>query len=591
MCNGCLGGGSISSPQALAVRCGMAAAVATAAAAAAAAVAAQITVMPQRGLQLSSPSNALDVQGKGCCLSSANQVRGYKPEANGCRPGAELEQETARGAAVGLDSSGSAKFSNSWLEFFNLWSSHTPEYLPEIFLTLSLICIIGAFLNLHLKNFPIPIPVILFLLGCSTEILSFTSNQVQTYVDPIQSMSPDLFFGLFIPVIFFNAAFDMDVYMLQKLFWQILVIIIPGLLINYILIFWYLASVDKIVLKHTPWLLFSTLLVCTDPMLTAAALRHLGLSRSLTTLINGESLFTSVISLIIFSSIVDRTLASQSETPHTLAYDIAYGIGSYFMASILFGILSSKLIQLWLSAVFGDDVNHMSIIFSILYLIFYFCELVKMSGIFTLTIMGLFLNSTNFKPGVEALLLKFWNCLSFVAFLMVFTFTGLIIPAHVYLYVTLSDIYYSLNIYLTLIVLRLLVFLLMSPILSRVGHQFTWRWAFIMVWSEKKGMPNIGMAFLLAYSDLFLASEKEKAQIVFHGVSVCLITLTVNRFILPIAATKLGLRHVTSPKYNTFQHFQELTKSTASALKLDKNLAGADWNMIEKGIILENPYA
>lgn len=33
-------------------------------------------------------------------------------------------------------------------------------------------------------------------------------------------------------------------------------------------------------------------------------------------------------------------------------------------------------------------------------------ELVGMSGIFTLAIIGLFLNSTNFKPGVEALLLK-----------------------------------------------------------------------------------------------------------------------------------------------------------------------------------------
>lgn len=33
-------------------------------------------------------------------------------------------------------------------------------------------------------------------------------------------------------------------------------------------------------------------------------------------------------------------------------------------------------------------------------------ELVGMSGIFTLAIMGLFLNSTSFKPGVEALLLE-----------------------------------------------------------------------------------------------------------------------------------------------------------------------------------------
>ncbi|KAL4678274.1 hypothetical protein H8959_020948, partial [Pygathrix nigripes] len=269
-------------------------------------------------------------------------------------------------------------------------------------------------------------------------------------------------------------------------------------------------------------------------------------------------------------------------------------IFSNIIASFLFGILSSKLIQFWMSTVFCDDVNHISLIFSILYLIFYICELIGMSGIFTLAIVGLLLNSTSFKAGVEALLLEFWNFLSRVAFLMVFTFSGLLIPAHTYLYIKFVDIYYSLNIYFTLIVLRLLTLLLMSPVLSRVGHEFSWRWVFIMVWSETKGMPNINMALLLAYSDLYFGSDKEKSQILFHGVLVCLITLIVNRFVLPTAVTILGLRDATSTKCKsvccTFQHFQELTKSVASVLKFDKDLANADWNMIEKAIILENPY-
>uniref|UniRef100_A0A8C9HS79 Solute carrier family 9 member C1 n=1 Tax=Piliocolobus tephrosceles TaxID=591936 RepID=A0A8C9HS79_9PRIM len=221
-------------------------------------------------------------------------------------------------------------------------------------------------------------------------------------------------------------------------------------------------------------------------------------------------------------------------------------------------------------------------------------ELIGMSGIFTLAIVGLLLNSTSFKAGVEALLLEFWNFLSRVAFLMVFTFFGLLIPAHTYLYIKFVDIYYSLNIYFTLIVLRLLTLLLISPVLSRVGHEFSWRWVFTMVWSETKGMPNINMALQLAYSDLYFGSDKEKSQILFHGVLVCLITLIVNRFVLPTAVTILGLRDATSTKCKsvccTFQHFQELTTSVASVLKFDKDLANADWNMIEKAIILENPY-
>nr|XP_014985343.2 sodium/hydrogen exchanger 10 isoform X2 [Macaca mulatta] len=484
--------------------------------------------------------------------------------------------------------------SSTWLEYLRSLFFSAPDDLPEIILTLSLISTIGAFLNLHLKDFPIPLPVMLFLLGCGFEVLSFTSLWVQRYANAIQWMSPDLLFCIFAPVIFFTTAFDMDTYMLQKLFWQILLITIPGFLVNYILVLWYLAAVNKLHLKPTPWLLFSAILVSSDPMLTAAAVRDLGLSRSLISLINGESLMTSVISLIIFTSIMDFDKEQQNKRNHTIARYIVGEFFSNIIASFLFGILSSKLIQFWMSTVFGDDVNHISLIFSILYLIFYICELLGMSGIFTLAIVGLLLNSTSFKAGVEALLLEFWNFLSRVAFLMVFTFFGLLIPAHTYLYVKFADIYYSLNIYFTLIVLRLVTLLLMSPALSRVGHEFSWRWVFTMIWSETKGMPNINMALLLAYSDLYFGSDKEKSQILFHGVLVCLITLIVNRFVLPTAVTILGLRDATSTKYKsvccTFQHFQELTKSVASVLKFDKDLANADWNMIEKAIILENPY-
>ncbi|XP_039712780.1 solute carrier family 9 member C1 [Pteropus medius] len=486
------------------------------------------------------------------------------------------------------------RLSGTWVEYFrNKFISYPPD-LPEIILVLSSICTIGAFLNLRLKDFLIPLPVILFLIGCSFEILSFTSDQAQRYADAIQWMDPNLFFNLFPPIIFFNAAFDMDVYMLQKLLCQILLITIPGFAINYTLIFWYLASVNKLYLNTISQFLFSTILLSSDPMLTAAAIRDLGLSKVLVDLINGESLITSIITFTLFASIMEINV-NLKHMNHSLAHEIVNEIWSCYLASFLFGILSSKMIQLWMSTILGDDVNHISLSFSFLYLIFFICELVGMSGIVTLAIMGLFLNSTSFKPGVESLLLKFWNCLSFVAFLMVFTFVGLLIPAPMYLHISFSDIYYSLSVYFTLIALRLLVFLLMSPLLSRLGDGFSWRWAFIMVWSEMRGMPNINMALLFAYSDFSLASEKEKSQVLFHGVSVCLVTLMVSRVILPVAVSKLGLCDVTSTKYKslyyTFQHFQEITKSVASALKFDKDLANADWNMVEKAIKLQNPYA
>ncbi|KAG8509542.1 Sodium/hydrogen exchanger 10, partial [Galemys pyrenaicus] len=437
--------------------------------------------------------------------------------------------------------------SRSLVRFFRGLFMRTSEDLPEIILILSLICAVGAILNLHLKDFPVPLPVILFLIGCSFEMLTFTSDQVQRYADAIQSMSPDSFFNIFTPIIIFNVAFDLDIYMLQKLFWQLLLISIPGFLMNYLLILWYLSSVDKLLLQTIPWLLFSTILMSSDPMLTTAAIRDLGLSRSLVDLISGESLITSVMSLVVYASIVEIKTTRKGYVNHSIAYEILESGWSNFIASTLFGMIGSRLIQWWMATVFVDDIHHINLSSSVLYLIFYISELVGMSGIYILAIMGLFLNSTSLKPGVETILLE------------------------------------------------LLVFLLMSPLLSRLGHGFSWRWAFIMVWSEMKGTPSINMALMFAYSDSSFGSDREKSQILFHGVSVCLINLIINRLILPMAVDKLGLHDDTSTKYkslnHTFQHFQELTKSTASALKFDKDLANADWNTVEQAIILQNPYA
>lgn len=57
---------------------------------------------------------------------------------------------------------------------------------------------------------------------------------------------------------------------------QILLITIPGFVINFTLIFWYLASVNKLYLSTVSQLLFSTILLSSDPMLTATAIRDLG---------------------------------------------------------------------------------------------------------------------------------------------------------------------------------------------------------------------------------------------------------------------------------------------------------------------------
>ncbi|XP_051847164.1 sodium/hydrogen exchanger 10 [Antechinus flavipes] len=481
-----------------------------------------------------------------------------------------------------------------WWSFLGSMLFPTPKHIPKIVFGLCIINILGAFLKIKLKDSQFPLPIFLFLIGCAFEILSFTSFEVQEYTELVQWMDPVIFINLFTPVIIFSVSFDTDFYMLQKLFWQIIILTVPGFFLNYALVDWYLTSVNKLVLESSPRVLFAIMLVCTDPMLTTSAIRNIGLSKGLTHLITGECMLMAALAentfriTLYIANFHHKTIATQ------LSLVIAQEILKKFFGSIVFGFINFKILEFGLGNIFNDDVSEGMLSFSLVYINFYVAEWSGMSGIISLFVSSLLLNSTSFKQGAELFLLKFWKSIRFFASLMIFTFVGMLIPAHVYLRVSFSDIYYAVHLYFTLIVIRILVFLILSPILNRFGYGFTWRWAFTMVWSEMRGLFNINMALTLSYSVNSIGSEREKSQILLHGVTLCLITLLINSITLPRAVIHLGLRDITLTKrkslYYTVQHFQEITKSAATALRFDRDLANADWTWVEKKTTFQNPY-
>ncbi|XP_078002196.1 solute carrier family 9 member C1 [Phascolarctos cinereus] len=487
---------------------------------------------------------------------------------------------------------GSADHTN-WKTYFGRIFTHSKN-LPKIVLGLCVINIFGAFLKIKLKDSLFPLPIILFLVGCAFEMLSFSSFKVQRYTELVQWMDPVIFINLFTPVIIFSVSFETDFYMLQKLFWQIFILTVPGFFLNYALVDWYLRAVNKLALGNTSRVLFAIILVCTDPMLTASSIRNLGLSKGLTHLIKGECMLMAALADNTFRITLEVADRYYENLSTTLSINIINEIMKKFLGSIAFGFVNYKIFKFSLRNIFSDDVSEGMLSFSLIYINFYVAEWSGMSGIISLSVSALLLNSSSFKPGFDLFLFKFWKTVRFFASLMVFTLVGMLIPAYAYLYVSFSDIYYTVHLYFTLIVIRILVFLILSPILSRLGYGFTWRWAFTIVWSEMRGLLNINMALILSYTDNSIGSQREKSQILLHGVTVCLITLLMNSITLPRAVIHLGIRDITLTKrkslYYTVQHFQEITKIAASALRFDRDLANADWNLVDKKITFQNPY-
>ncbi|XP_029438117.1 sodium/hydrogen exchanger 10-like [Rhinatrema bivittatum] len=219
-------------------------------------------------------------------------------------------------------------------------------------------------------------------------------------------------------------------------------------------------------------------------------------------------------------------------------------------------------------------------------------EWAGMSGTIAVTVLGLLLDNISYSPGIDIFLTKFWEFLTFLAHTLIFTIGGIVMAVKTFEDVTINDIFYIIVLYFGLIVIRILVIVLLSPLLSRVGYGFNWRWGAVVVWGGMRGAFTLIMTLVACETELLLIREKRK--ILLHVAAVVLLTLLINSTTMRKMANMLGLSDISSSKrmamYSAVQHIQESEINTLSMLKLDRFLAVADWNMVENAVMIEDPY-
>ncbi|XP_067396515.1 solute carrier family 9 member C1-like [Emydura macquarii macquarii] len=282
-------------------------------------------------------------------------------------------------------------------------------------------------------------------------------------------------------------------------------------------------------------MLFGIILSATDPILSVASVKNIGLSKIVINLIKGESLFNDATTVIVFELYKD------------LVYD-----------------------------------QHTEL-----------AEWIGMSGVISLTVLGILLDSVSFSPGVDEFIFRFWSMLTFLAHVLIFIIIGVVIAENTFPYVTIRDLFYILTLYLALNLIRGLVILLLSPLLTRLGYGFNWRWGAVIVWSGMRGTFTLNMALGISQSK-DSGTTAMKSMILLHAGTASLMTLMINSTTVKKLVTTLGLCNITLPKrmamYSAVQRIKEMETNTFSMLKLDRFLADANWTMTEEAIKIDYPY-
>jgi len=289
----------------------------------------------------------------------------------------------------------------------------TETLIIELLLVVSLVAI-------AVRRLRVPYTVALVLVGL---VLTFGGSL------PIE-LTPDLILALFVPPLIFEAAFHLEFGELRRNLRPILILAVAGVLLTTALVGVIVAWGTGLTL--TSALVFGALIAATDPVAVVALFRALGAPKSLTVLMEGESLLNDGTAIVVFNVMLAfaLSLAVGGEQPPTLpellvgavvdfvrvaAGGALIGLGLGWLTAQVIARLDDYLIETTLTTVLAFGA----------YLV---AERLHLSGVLAVVAAGIVCGTLGLKgmsPTTRIVLFNFWEYAAFIANSLVFLLIGL----------------------------------------------------------------------------------------------------------------------------------------------------------------------
>ena len=216
-------------------------------------------------------------------------------------------------------------------------SSHSDHSLGNhviIFILLGLL--IGQLLKHFSNKTKIPYTPIVALAGIAIGFITEFLGNWGKGAELVADIDPHTFFLIFLPPLIFESAFSIDWHIIKMELVQVLILAGPCLVISAfltaIVMRWVLQYQGEFTIEAA--IMFGALISATDPVAVVSLLKEVGASRTLSTMIEGESLFNDGTAYVMF------TVAFELVQGEDLS--AGYIIGEFFRLSFggpLFGFL------------------------------------------------------------------------------------------------------------------------------------------------------------------------------------------------------------------------------------------------------------
>ena len=238
------------------------------------------------------------------------------------------------------------------------------------------------------------------------------------------NIDPHLLMLIFLPALIFEGAFSSDWHIFKVEFFQVLILAGPMLI--------GAAALTACMMKlfyDLPWssaLLFGSIISATDPVAVVSLLKELGVSKRLTTMIEGESMLNDGTAMVLFLVLMEIVEGRPLNPGQVVAKFLRMSLGGPVL-----GICFGMIVTFILRRIHNNFVLEVNTTIFACYLMFYLAEFTSLnvSGILALVALGLYMTNTG-RTGIstqsENAVNHIWGYFSYVAETLIFTLMGVI---------------------------------------------------------------------------------------------------------------------------------------------------------------------
>jgi hypothetical protein len=462
-------------------------------------------------------------------------------------------------------------------------------FLAPLLLTIGGL-IIGAILKSLLKHSRLPYTVGLFAIGIILGVMNRTGvfqslPELHDAVSSVANINPDLILYLFLPILIFDAAYELNLHIFKKTLANATLLSAPGLIICMLLTGALMMGVATFIPGFESWtwafaLMFGALISATDPVAVVALLHELKTSKRFSTLVDAESLLndgTGIVCFMLFFGAYAAEEATHASPVITFIREVGL--------STLLGFLLARIVIWFITRINSEEMVQNSVIILAAYLTFILSQYyLGVSGVIALVAFGLtvtYVGKPRLKPQVNTFMEHFWELLTYIANTLIFILVGVVIAEKVDF--SWGALGVLILIYIALNLIRFAMIMLLYPVMKRLGYGLTRRESVILTWGGLRGALAMTLALMVSYTPAI--PEDIRSQVLFFTAGIVTLTLCINATTMRALLNRLGLTHVPSARtmlaYRIEKSIRENSEKYLEGLKKRDALEGANWHKVE----------